>query len=74
MWRYTFGMKTDLKCRAKFGVWNPIKSEARTPFKRCSRTERQRKISEDGNATWRKKPIGAFGSFLRIIAGTSIKW
>lgn len=71
--RYNFGVKSDLKCLAKFGVWNPIKSEARRPFKSCSRTERQRKISEDGNATWRKNPIGALGSFLRIIAGKSIK-
>jgi hypothetical protein len=73
MWGNTFGMKPDLKCLAKFGVWNPIKSEARRPSKMCSRTERQRKISEEGKATWRKKPIGALGSFLRIIAGKSIK-
>ena len=66
-------MVSNLKCLAKFGVWKEIKSEARRPRKSCSRTARQRKISEDGKATWRKNPIGALGSALRSISGTNIR-
>jgi hypothetical protein len=62
------------KWRACDAVWKPMRSAARTPRSSFSRTARQRKISELGNATCRKKPTAACGSRARRSSGSSSRW
>ena len=39
-----------------------------------ARGGKMRKISDDGNGMWRKKPMRRSGRARRSIAGTSIRW